>query len=126
MAMSVDDYVQSKVDPRYHALAEAVRGLLRECAPDATEMVSYNMPVWVGRKIFAYFMANQQGITLGFTYGMRFNDRYGLLRGTGKWSRHLKLKDASKIPAEAIRDYVRQAQLIDREGMPASETEQAD
>ena len=111
--MTVDEFVQSQIDPQHHALVAALRALMRECAPDAVEAVSYNMPVWKGRAIFAYITANQKGITLGFVQGVRLVDRHGLLRGNAKWARHLKLKDASKIPAEAVRDYVQQALALD-------------
>ena len=121
--MTVDEFVQSQIAPQHHALVAALRALVRECAPDAVEAVSYNMPVWKGRKIFAYITANQKGITLGFVYGVRLVDRHGLLRGTAKWARHLKLKDDRALPVEAVRDYVQQALAIDREGMPDDESE---
>ncbi|MBE2268888.1 MAG: DUF1801 domain-containing protein [Anaerolinea sp.] len=108
---TVDEYIQANVQPEYVEAAEAVRALMRDAAPETRELMSYNMPCWVRRHIIAYLNANKQGLTFSFTYGVGFEDKYGLLRGDAKNARFVKLKRAGDVATheEALRYYIRQA-----------------
>ena len=78
---SVEAYIQARVLPQYHPIVAMVRELMKEVAPEAVELISYDMISYKGKKyILAYMSPNQQGITLGFVHGKEFEDRYGLLR----------------------------------------------
>ncbi len=111
--MTVDDYVRANVLPEHREIVKKLRQIMRELAPEAEETISYNMPVWKGRKIFAWFTPNKKGITFSFTYGTRFEDRYGLLKGTAKVSRYLKFKSADDVDKKVIAYYVKQAVALD-------------
>jgi uncharacterized protein DUF1801 len=113
--MTVDEYVQMKVLPQYRDLAEAIRQKLRALAPDAEEVVSYGMPCYKQGRILAYFNANKEGVTLSFTYGKRFEDRYALLRGGGKSAQHIKLKGIGNLNDEVLEYYMNQALALDHE-----------
>ena len=82
--MTVDDYVSSKVLPEHRETVAMLRALVRECAPQAEELVSYRMPVFKARKIFAWISPTKKDITFGFSRGLRFEDKFHLLRG---WAR---------------------------------------
>lgn len=82
---------------------------MREHAPAAAEQIAYGIPTWRANKIFAFLSPSKTAITFGFTRGGEFDDRYGLLRGTGKRSRHLKLRSVADVNAVALRYYIRQA-----------------
>jgi hypothetical protein len=112
---AVENYVQTHVLPQHHAVVTALRALMRECAPKATESFAYNMPVWIGKRIFAYMNGNQKGITFSFVYGTQLSDPRGLLKGSAKTARFVRLKSVDEIDAceDALRDYVRQALAID-------------
>jgi hypothetical protein len=111
---SVDDYVQQRVRPELRPVAERVRQVMRELAPKAIEKISYNMPVYAGRHIFAYFNASKTHITLSFTLGAGFEDKHGLLRGKAKHARFLKLKRVEDVNKTVLRYYVRQALAEDK------------
>ncbi|MGH2688180.1 MAG: DUF1801 domain-containing protein [Actinomycetota bacterium] len=111
--ITVDEFVAEKVLPEYHDIVAMLRELMREAAPDATELVSYGMPMWKGRWPLAWISPNKAGITFGFTYGREFDDPYGLLRGDGKHARHVKIRKAADVNRDAIRHYVRQALEFD-------------
>jgi hypothetical protein len=113
MGMTVDEFVQAKVRPEFHGVVQALRDLMRECAPDATEMISYGIPTWKGRKMLAVISPTQKDITFSFSRGAEFADPHGLLRGEGKVSKHVKIKDVEHMPTDALRDYIRQALAID-------------
>jgi uncharacterized protein YdhG (YjbR/CyaY superfamily) len=113
MNQTFDDFVQTHFPAEYLGIVTALRDQMRESAPEAREDVSYNMPVWKQHRIIAYLTASQKGITFGFPHGVHFEDRHHLLRGTAKWARHIRISDVRHIPAEALRDYVRQALALD-------------
>jgi hypothetical protein len=107
--MTVDEFVETQILPEYRPIAQALRVLVRECAPDSQEAFSYGMPVFKLQRIFAYITASKQGITFSFVRGVHFEDPYGLLGGRGKWARNVKIKRLEDIHEEALREYIRQA-----------------
>jgi hypothetical protein len=111
--LTVDGYVEQKVLPQYRDLADAIRRRMRQLAPDAVEEIAYTMPCYKGNRIFAYFNANKTGITLSFTYGRQFEDKFNLLRGSGKEARQIKVKSLAALNDEALQYYVKQALAID-------------
>ena len=50
---------------------------------------------------------------LSFTHGLEFEDKYKLLKGVGKVSKHLKFKKAEDVDIEILGYYVRKALEID-------------
>lgn len=115
MTLTVDEFVKTKILPMYQDVANAIRDLMRTCAPNAKEAIAYGIPVWKAKKIFAVISPNKKGITFSFTHGAEFQDKYGLLKGVGKVSKHVKIKDVKDMPAieAALRDYIQQALELD-------------
>jgi len=111
--MTVDDWVEAKVPPEYRELAADLRQAVRDLAPDAVEEISYGMPCYKRRRIFAYLNAGKDGLTLSFTRGVQIEDSFGLLHGKAKGARFLKLKRLSDLNREALADYMRQALALD-------------
>src|SRR4029077_13144961 len=106
---SVDTFVEERVLPEFRDIVAMVRALMRDCAPQATERISYGLPMWIGNSTLAWISPSQRDITFGFTYGREFEDRYGLLRGAGKHARHVKIRKLADANQEALRSYIRQA-----------------
>jgi hypothetical protein len=115
MTLTVDEYVQTKIAPQHQDIVKALRDLMRDCAPKATEHIGYDMPVWKAKKLFAYITPNKNGITFSFTHGADFEDKYGLLKGTAKASRFVKIRNVQDIVVNeaALRDYIQQALAVD-------------
>jgi uncharacterized protein YdhG (YjbR/CyaY superfamily) len=42
--MTVDEFVATKVLPEYRDIVMALRALMKECAPNAKEQISYLLP----------------------------------------------------------------------------------
>ncbi len=113
MGNEVDEFVQTKVLPEYRPVVARLRELMHEMAPNAREVIAYGIPMYKGRKYIVVINPSKSGITFSFTYGARFEDKYGLLRGLGKVSRHVKIKSLDKLNEEAIRYYIKQALELD-------------
>jgi hypothetical protein len=114
MPMTVDDYVKKKVLAKHLATVRMLRRLMRQAAPKAEEGFSYGMPVWKMQNIIAWMLPARDHVTFSFTRGVKFQDRYGLLQGAGKWARGLKLKSPRDVDSRVLTYYVRQAIAFDK------------
>jgi hypothetical protein len=106
---TVDEFVEQKVLPEFHDIVAMLRELMRECAPHATEKISYGLPMWIGNVTLAWISPTKKDITFGFTFGAEFEDRYELLKGRGKNARHVKIKSLADANQDALRYYIQQA-----------------
>jgi hypothetical protein len=92
----------SKSDPlRQFALPwfEVMRG----CGPDVRELLHDHAPTaCVGDAAFAYVNAFTAHVNVGFFNGASLKDRAGLLEGTGKRMRHVKLRWGEPVNADAL------------------------
>jgi hypothetical protein len=111
--MTVGEYVKRKVPPEYRAVMASLRRLIRETAPKAEELISYGMPCYKQTAIFAYLNASKTGITLSFVHGVQIDDKYGLLKGSAKWARYVRLGHPEDIDTTALKYYIKQALKLD-------------
>ncbi len=112
--MTVDEFVEQKVQPELRPVAAAIRGLMREFAPDAQEAISYGLPMYRINKWFAWISVSKKDVGLAFARGSQIEDRHGLLRLGGKASMHVKMKSLDAVNRPALKDYIEQAVKLDR------------
>ncbi|MDD1769514.1 MAG: DUF1801 domain-containing protein, partial [Methanomassiliicoccales archaeon] len=84
-----------------------------EAAPDAKETISYGIPAYKIMRIIAVISPTRKGITLAFSRGAEFEDKYGFLEGEGRKSRNVRIKDVKEINRGALVYYIRQAVKLD-------------
>ena len=113
--MSVDEFIEKKVQPEYREVVSMLRELMREMAPDAKEMISYGIPAYKRKRIIAVISPTKKGITFAFSRGAEFEDKYGLLEGVGKVSKNVRIKSMDTVNKEALRYYIKQALKLDSE-----------
>jgi Domain of unknown function (DU1801) len=97
-------------------LALAARKLILEEAPDASEFI-YEVYTIADHftfterpsDAFAFTTTHANWVNLGFNFGSRLPDPGGLLRGEGKWIRHVRIAQATDLNASAVRELVRAA-----------------
>ena len=111
---TVDEYVEAKVAPELRPIVARLREIMAELAPKATLAISYAQPMWKGAGYLAWITPGKAHISLGFTYGRQFEDKYGLLKGSGKHAMNLKLKTVEDINKTQLRYYVKQALARDK------------
>lgn len=112
--MTVDEFVKRKVQPEFRPMIAAIRSLMRECAPNAVESISYGIPMYGQRKPLAWINPSKSGITFGFREGASFEDRYGLLRGVGKHAKHVRMRNQGEVNKPALKYYIKQAVKADK------------
>ena len=107
--MTVDEFVEHRVLPQYRPVVAEVRRLMREHAPAASEVIGYGVPMYRMRRAIAVISPTKQGITLAFSRGAAFEDRYGLLEGVGKVSKNVRMRNVADVNRTALRYYIKQA-----------------
>lgn len=112
--MDVDEFTQQKVLPQFHPVVSLIRQSMREYAPEAQEGISYGIPSYRINHIIAVISPTKKDITLSFSKGAAFEDRYHLLGGVGKVSKYVKLKAVDDVNLEALRYYIQQAVDLDK------------
>ena len=111
---TVDSFIENRVQPEHREIVEALRKLMRETAPDAREVITYGVLAWRGNLILAVISPTKKDITLAFSKGAVFEDKYGLLKGVGRVSKHVKLKDVKDVNRTALTYYIKQALELDK------------
>ena len=112
-AATVDEFIQSRVLPDYRDIVAMIRRAMREHAPKAEEVLTYGILGFRIRRIIAVISPTKKGITLAFSRGAEFEDKYGLLEGVGNVSKNIRLSAADEIPKPALRYYIKQAVKLD-------------
>jgi hypothetical protein len=108
-AATVDEFIQSRVLPDYRDIVAMIRRAMREHAPKAEEVLTYGILGFRIRRIIAVISPTKKGITLAFSRGAEFEDKYGLLEGVGNVSKNIRLSAGDEIPKSALRYYIKQA-----------------
>lgn len=111
--MTVDEFIKTKVLPEFHPVVAEIRKVMSVYAPDAQEIISYGIPAYRVKQIIAVISPTKKDITFAFSRGAEFEDRYGLLQGVGKVSKHVKMKKLADVNIEALRYYIQQALEFD-------------
>jgi hypothetical protein len=76
---------------------------LRACGDDVREVLHDGMPTaCVEDAGFAYVNAFTAHVNVGFFYGAHLDDPAGLLEGTGKNGRHVKVRPGRPVDADAL------------------------
>jgi hypothetical protein len=76
---------------------------LRACGDDVRELMHDGQPTaCVGDAAFAYVATFKAHVNVGFFHGAALSDPAGLLQGTGKAMRHVKLRPGGKVHEAAL------------------------
>jgi len=90
------------------AIAQRWFEVMRHCGDDVRELLHDGHPTaCVADVAFAYVNAFKAHVNVGFFRGAEIADPDGLLEGTGKFMRHVKLRPERDVDARAL------MQLID-------------
>jgi len=101
-------------------IAERLRALIIEVYPGVAEVpwpkqkiIGYGVGPKKMSEHFCYIGAFSAHVNLGFYYGADLPDPQGLLEGTGKKLRHIKVRNSEELDQPALRDIL-QASLDER------------
>jgi hypothetical protein len=76
---------------------------MRQCGPNVRELMHDGCPtVCVEDAAFAYVGVYTAHVNVGFFHGASLPDPVGLLQGTGKYMRHVKLRPGTPLDGSAL------------------------
>ena len=108
--------IVSSATPQVQALARNTRDLILDVKPDAVELAwpkqnisSYGVGPKKMSEHYCYIGMFKQHINLGFYYGADLPDPSGLLEGTGKLMRHIKINSQEQLEDPALRQIIEKA-----------------
>ena len=104
----VEEYFQALQGQQLEA-ATALRRLIRRIVPEAAEVVKWQRPVYELNGPLCYLQATKKHINLGFFKGDQLHDPEGLLEGSGKSMRHIKIHGPNDVTHASVADLLRQA-----------------
>jgi hypothetical protein len=103
-------------DRQISDLALALREIVLEEAPDATESVYqvYTVAIWFGfsgkmKDMFCYIATSAKHVNLGFPRGTSLADPNRVLEGDGKTMRHIKFASLRDVERPFVRRYIQSA-----------------
>ena len=106
---SFEEYFADQ-SPKNQAIIRALRRFVKRAAPELTESVKWGNGCWLGGKSpVAYVYSGRGYVQFGFFNGAALKDPKGLLQGSGKFVRHVKVRSPSEIDARAFAALLRQA-----------------
>ena len=92
-------------------IADRLRALIIDVYPEVVEVpwpkqkiIGYGVGPKKMSEHFCYIGAYRAHVNLGFYYGADLPDPQGLLEGTGKKLRHIKVKNSEEVGEPALRD----------------------
>ena len=114
--MNIEEFVEKKVLPQYRPIVAAIRLFVRTDFPALSEEISYSILAFRMKHIVAVINPTKKGITLAFSRGAEFDDRFDLLEGLGKRSKNLRMSSVDEIDLKVLVYYFRQAVGLDDRG----------
>ena len=108
-----DDWLVG-VETRLRPLAVELRRMFLEAAPDLRESIKWGNPCFE-KKVRTFYIASQADkyVTLGLWQGGLLPNPDGLIEGTGKWMRHVKIRSVEDLEAAVLGRIIRQAVELD-------------
>jgi len=112
-AVRRDPAIDPWLNTRPAALAALARPwfeAMRACGPDVRELMHDGHPTaCVGEIAFGYVNVFTAHVNVGFFRGSELHDPDGLLIGSGKLMRHVKLRPEGGIDQAALRQMIKRA-----------------
>lgn len=116
---TVDQYLMEKVPPTFRPVFTALRGLVRETAPELKETIKWGAPCFVGKSNVVGIVALKNYVSLWFYQGALLDDpEEKLIQASEKTTalRQLRFEQPEDIEPKYLTSLLRQAAKHDRLG----------
>ncbi len=118
-----DDLV-ARLDPEIEQIARSLRTLILRLDPEAVEVVrlgdnaaSFGLGTKKMSEAYAYIMPKKGYVNLGFYNGAALADPAGLIEGTGKRLRHVKVYSSEDADRPELRRLIESAKAERRQAL---------
>lgn len=104
----VDAFI-GKLEPPIQGVAMTLRQLIRETAPEVQETIKWGMPCYEYNGLLCSINPAKAYVNLQIFRSAELTDPDGLLEGTGKAMRHVKVRSTDSMPSQGIRALLKEA-----------------
>jgi hypothetical protein len=108
--------ILNQLDPHLQSICHQLRNIIKKLDPNYVEIVWRNQRIasyGVGQKKmsehYVYIAPQRKHVNLGFYHGTSLSDQSGLLEGTGKRLRHIKIFQEKEAKDKEIRFLISEA-----------------
>ena len=101
-----------KLKPDKRAIAERLQRIVLGAVPGMISELKWGMPCYSKAGMVCFIMVAREHVTFGFYQGAKLKDPKGLLSGSGKGIRSLKLRSLNEIPAADLKGFVKAAAAL--------------
>ena len=105
---TVDAFIR-KLDPQRKEIAVELRALINKHAPAAEETIAWGQPWWKLNGWLCTVYTAGDHVNFGFYRGAELDNPDGLLEGTGKGMRHIKVYAVNDIKKAKFKALITQA-----------------
>lgn len=106
---SFDDFYRDQ-SPKTRAVLRALRAFVKGAAPQLVEAVKWGNGCWLlAATPICFAHVEPDHVQFGFFYGARLDDPRGLLQGSAKYVRHVKLRQPADLQPTAFKALLKQA-----------------
>jgi hypothetical protein len=106
-------------NPVVRKVVRALRSFVKGTVPGTRETVNaWGIPTFEAKNPFCFYMVGKNHVTFGFHYATSLEDPQGLLEGTGKNIRHVKLRSLDELKQRGLRELVQAAARL--KGKPST------
>jgi hypothetical protein len=103
---SIDSWLGAQT-PELGALARTWFARMRACGEDVCELMHDGHPTaCVGDTAFGYVAVLKAHVNVGFFLGAELPDPAGLLKGSGRRMRHVKLRPSAEVDEGALNELI--------------------
>jgi hypothetical protein len=97
-------------NPELRKVVRALRNFVKNTIPGTKETVNaWGIPTFEAKDPFCFYMVGKDHVTFGFHFGTSLEDPEGLLEGTGKNIRHVKLRGVEDVEQKGLKKLVQAA-----------------
>ncbi len=115
----ISTYLEAIEDEELQALAVEMSELVQSAAPKAAASIKWGIPFWDSDGPMCAVSVHGKGakayVKLQMMKGTSVDDPDGLLEGTGKDLRHVKIPLGSKAPKTALKKMIKQAVKVNKD-----------
>ncbi len=103
----IDQYMDDlqRSNPDHYELVQQLRQIALAVAPDTSERIMYGGIMIAGPTDFCGFFWSKKHVSIEFSRGCDLTDVNGVLEGTGKIRRHIKVRDLGDLETKHVGDY---------------------
>ena len=106
---SKSPYAQDE-NPELRKVVRGLKRLVKEIVPSVKETVNaWGVPTFEAQGPFCLYMLGKNHVTFGFHFATSLQDPEGLLQGTGKNIRHVKLRKVEDLDQPGLRELIQAA-----------------